>query len=242
VVLSPARTQLTNKESHLSIFTIPPAKPKIAFKAAPPQPLPILISVAASDSHIAYALSGPLEVQHRSAQMSVLGNADGLITACNQALRSLTAIRIATFAKAHAEYEAFHANPDGPTVAKPELKPVSVHLRTDSTALIEAAQYLTSQDASEQPEGIVHNFCQQLQRSDIEIVWTLLPVRAAEVEALERWAHLHCRPGRAAIHDGPTRGFYRTSFERLVRDVDEMDRSNCDETLDESADHELIAA
>ncbi len=226
----------------MSIFRIPPAKPKIALKPTPPQPLPILITVAASDTHIAYGLSGPLEVQHRSGQMSILGNADGLITACNQALRSLTTIRIATFAKAHAEYEAFHVNPDGPPVAKPELKPVSVHLRTDSTDLIAAAQYLTSQDASEQPEDIVRNFCQQLQRSDIAIIWTQLPARAAEVEALERWAHLYCKPGRAAIHDGPTRDFYRTSFERLVREVDEMDRSDCDETLDESADHELIAA
>jgi len=226
----------------LSIFTVPPAKPKIALTPTPPQPLPILISVAASHSHIAYALSGPLEVQHRSAQMSVLGNMDGLITASNQALRSLTTIRIATFAKAHAQYEAFHASPDGLVLPKPESKAVPIHLRTDCPSLIEAAEYLASQDASQQPEGIVRNFCQQLQRSDIAIVWTQLPARAAEVEALERWAQLYCKPGQAAIHDGPTRGFYRTSFERSVKELDEMDTSDCDEALKESLDHELIAA
>ena len=226
----------------MPIFRIPPAKPKIAFKAAPPQPLPILISIAASDNHIAYALSGPLEVQHRSGQLSILGDADGLITACNQALRSLTTIRIATFAKAHAEYEAFHANPDGPAVSKPELKPVSIYMRTDSTALIEAAQYLASQDASEQPEGIVRSLCQQLQRPDIAIVWTQLPARAAEVEALERWAHLYCKLGRAAIHDGPTRGFYRTSLERSLEEPNDMEISHFDDSLDESLEVELIAA
>jgi hypothetical protein len=177
----------------------------------------MFVTLAATETHTAFAISGPLEIQHRWGKLSALGINDGLISACTQALQNLTDSRVAKYARAHVDYVAAQAAIEDEEPAS-EVQPLVVTLRSDSGELIDAATYIAGLDSSSIPEGILRDFSKQLRRPDIDVRWVLLPKRSAEIAALERWAQMFCIPGRAVTCDGPSRSSYRIisqSFENL---------------------------
>lgn len=206
------------------------------------RPLPILITIAASTTHEAFAISGPIEIEHRWGKISLLGTNEGLISAAIQALRAITAARASKYAKVHADYVASLNVTTDSGIPAPNVQPLPVMMRSDSRELIEAATYIAGLDGASLSEGILRDLCEQVHRPDIAIHWVLLPKRAAEIEALERWITVHCRPGQAVVCEGASRSSYRATSESFENTDMDSDASDGYEDTDEQLEIEELAA
>lgn len=192
------------------------------------KPLPIELTVTSTDKHLAYSLNGPLELIHRSAQVSTLGD-DALLYATVKALEFISPNRVTRLLKIHRKHQAsvIADSSDEPVppdeqedTLEAKMNFLPVQIRTSSQELIEAGNILQSLSFDAVPLGLPQALWVQLKR--FEIQWQSLPLDSAEVSALQRWCDMCCVPGRAMYEDGPTRSDVHASL-RTHENVDGPD-------------------
>jgi hypothetical protein len=148
-------------------------------------PLPIKITVSSTLRLALHRLEGPLKLQHLSVHPCSLGLDDGLLVATINALQAIRPRRLGEMTMQTNDYWEAMAKAD-PNTIPPEPSLMKITISTDSTRLIEGANFLADLVVDHMPDGLAHDLAKQIQRFDVR--WTLLQTDLTETESLRHWA------------------------------------------------------